>query len=1308
MTQYNHLKIEKKWQNFWAKNKTFKAENNSKKPKYYTLDMFPYPSGAGLHVGHPLGYTATDIISRKRRMEGYNVLHPMGWDAFGLPAENFAIKTGVHPEKSTNENIENFTRQIKSLGFSYDWDREINTTDPTYYKWSQWLFLQFYKKGLLYESSKPMNWCPSCKVVCANEEVEKGLHERCGNKVERKNLKQWMFKITEYADRLLKDLDKPNVVLLHGWGGDGNRGWFKSIKEYLEKNNIECFAPSFPNTENPVYTEWKAHFEKEVLSQINENTIILGHSLGCGFIQRYLTEEELKIAEIVLVAPTVGDCGISEIKNFFEKDTQKEKRGCLCYPKGNLATPSLFNLILKGNLIEVNKKQFKKHKKLSEIKKIIEVGEKKIIFDGEILWSHFLTKNPRERHARQVWGLTVLKALSKMDFDENNIGTFICRGNVFLVILSKVNESNFIVKTFYRHQNLTKFHQKNKENFDSSFQVDYEKIKRSADNIFIYGGGSDKYIKAEEFEFLARKLSAHFDYDPNRGHMSQMEFEKNEVVMPYFEKLIAGILDWPEKIRAMQRNWIGKSTGAEVDFQLEDESEKITVFTTRPDTLFGATYFVLSPEHPLVEKITTKDQKEYIEKYKKECAGKSDMERTELNKDKSGVFTGGYVINPVNNEKIPVWIADYVLMSYGTGAIMAVPAHDERDYEFAVKYNLPIIEVVGNLEDKFSKTGGALKNSDFLNGLSVEEAITKILEWLEEKQLGKKQINYRLRDWIFTRQRYWGEPIPLIHCDKCGVVPHDPEWAKYKKEERPSVISKVTASSSISPSIIASESFCVKRKIKRSNNEIKSVSNSVLGEIKISREDFISHLKSKSQKERTFRLKFFETIVYNLKNINKWYKSGDIMVGGINFKNLHFLIVIKSGKLLTYYHSRNISKAWKELKQEYNLPLELPKTTKYEPSETGESPLAKITDWVNTKCPSCGGGAKRETSTMPNWAGSSWYWLRFMDTNNEQEFCSKKAEQYWGPVDLYVGGAEHAVLHLLYARFWHKALYDMGLVSTKEPFKKLVNQGMIISFAYENELGGLIPVDEVEEKGDKFVHTKTGKTVKRITAKMSKSLKNVINPDEIVEQYGADTLRMYEMFMGPFEQSKVWDTGAVSGIRKFLDKVYRYFMENEVVNECPTKELISLTHQTVKIVGNHINDFKFNTAISQLMVWINSFGKLDSIPKISGGRFIRLLAPFAPHLVEEIWTTKFKSESKTITFERWPTYKEKFLTSDLVKYAVQVNGKLRGDFEIDKNTTKEDVINTAKQLKNVAKWLDGKDIIKEIFVPGKIVGFVVR
>lgn len=808
--KYDHKSIEPKWQAFWEDNKCFRAEDVSDKEKYYALDMFPYPSGAGLHVGHPLGYTATDIISRYKRHKGFNVLHPMGWDAFGLPAENYAIKTGVHPKISTAENEANFKRQIQALGFSYDWEQSFSTTDPDYYKWSQWIFLQLFKKGLAYESAKAMNWCPQCKIVAANEEVEQGMHERCGSPVEKRNLKQWMFKITDYAERLLNDLDD--------------------------------------------------------------------------------------------------------------------------------------------------------------------------------------------------------------------------------------------------------------------------------------------------------------------------------------------LPEWPEKIKAMQRNWIGKSEGAEVDFEIK--GEQVRVYTTRPDTLFGATYFVLSPEHPLVNKITTGAQKQAVVDYKAEVAAKSDLERTELNKDKSGVFTGAFAINPVNGKEIPVWIADYVLMSYGTGAIMAVPGHDERDMEFAEKFGLEILEVVGDLDDPFQKTGGKMVNSDFLNGLTVDEAIAAMITWLAENGKGEKKTNYKLRDWIFTRQRYWGEPIPLVF-DEAGKV----------------------------------------------------------------------------------------------------YALDDSQ-----------------------------------------LPLELPETPNYEPSAEGQSPLAKIETWVNVKgditpdgtvIVSENGSQKftRETSTMPNWAGSSWYWLRFMDPSNDQEFCSKEKSDYWGPVDLYVGGAEHAVLHLLYGRFWHKVLFDLDLVSTKEPFKKLVNQGMIAA-----------------EDG----------------RKMSKSLGNVVNPDDVIAEYGADTLRCYEMFMGPFEQGKAWSMGSVGGIRKFLDRVNRYFSENEVVEVCPSDELISLTHKTVKKVGDDIEAFRFNTALSQMMIWMNEFSKLDHIPKIAGGRFIRLLSPFAPHLAEEIWQAKFKPDGGTIGFERWPTYEEKYLVEDRVTYAVQVNGKVRGELPMPADADKEIVLSAARELENVSKWLEEGDIKKEIFVPGKIVGFVVK
>lgn len=817
MDKYDHQHVEPKWQKFWDENKTFRATTGSKKEKFYALDMFPYPSGAGLHVGHPEGYTATDIICRKRRHEGFEVLHPMGWDAFGLPAENYAIKTGVHPAASTAENIKTFKRQIRSLGFSYDWEREFATTDTDYFRWTQWIFLQLFKKGLAYEKEMPMNWCPQCRVVAANEEVEQGTHERCGTPVERKNLRQWMFAITKYADRLLDDLDT-------------------------------------------------------------------------------LTE-------------------------------------------------------------------------------------------------------------------------------------------------------------------------------------------------------------------------------------------------------------WPEAIRTQQRNWIGKSAGAEVDFEIN--GEKVRVFTTRPDTLFGATYFVLSPEHPLVSQITTDEQRAGVEKYQKNCAAKSELERTELAKEKTGIWTGAYAINPVNGEKIPVWIADYVMMSYGTGAIMAVPAHDERDHEFATKYDLPIIEVVGGLDDPFVKSGGELKNSDFLNGLTVEDAITKIIAWLEEKKIGEKKVNFKLRDWIFTRQRFWGEPIPLVF-DEEG--------------------------------------------------------------------------------------------------------------------NVHAL-------------------------DDAELPLQLPEIDEYHPTADGEPPLARAQDWVNVQGYFTEEGTvrilkkgesapastetknfRRETSTMPNWAGSSWYWLRFMDAKNEQEFCSKDADKFWGPVDLYVGGTEHAVLHLLYSRFWHKVMYDLGLTHTIEPFKKLVNQGLILG-----------------EDGEK----------------MSKSRGNVVNPDEIVNEFGADTLRMYEMFMGPFEQAKPWATDSVGGMRKFLDKIWRFFSEQELIDDCPLPPYRKVMARTIKKVGDDIDAFKFNTAISQLMIMFNELSKYPALPRPAAEKICVLISPFAPHLAEEIWA-EVLGKIDSIAYEPWPKFDPKFLEDDTVTYAVQVNGKLRGDFQLAKDATKEDAIAAAKDIKKVAGYLAEGKIVKEIFVPGKIVGFVVK
>ena len=842
---YPFKNIEPKWQNYWDKNKTFRVTEDEKfsaDKRRYVLDMFPYPSGAGLHVGHPEGYTATDIYCRYLRMNGYNVLHPMGYDAFGLPAENYAIKTGTHPSITTNANIENFTRQIKALGFSYDWDRCVSTCEPDYYKWTQWIFLKLYEKGLAYEAETPINWCPSCLTGLANEEVKEGKCERCGAVVTHKTIRQWILKITEYAERLLEDLDT---------------------------------------------------------------------------------------------------------------------------------------------------------------------------------------------------------------------------------------------------------------------------------------------------------------------------------------------LDWPDSVKAMQRNWIGKSFGAEVDFEIDGHyGEKLTVYTTRCDTLYGATYMVVAPEHPAVKKITTAEQKDAVEKYIEEAAKKSDLQRTDLAKDKTGVFSGSYAINPVNGKKIPIWIADYVLISYGTGAIMAVPAHDDRDWEFAKKFNLPIIEVLKSEVDVQTQAwtqDGIHVNSGFLDGLNKKDAIAKMIEFLEEKKIGKATVNYKLRDWIFSRQRYWGEPIPLVHCPCCGTV----------------------------------------------------------------------------------------------------------------------------------------------AVPESELPVKLPDVKSYQPTGTGESPLAAIDSWVNCKCPKCGKDAKRETNTMPQWGGSCWYYLRYLDPKNNNAFCSKEAENYWMPVDLYVGGAEHAVLHLLYARFWHKVLYDCGVVSTKEPFQRLINQGLITSFAFQRKNKTLVPTDEVEEKDGKYIEKATGEEVEQIIAKMSKSLKNVVNPDEMIDQYGADSVRMYEMFMGPLTVSKPWNTQGLVGINRFLDKVWQVsekpMADIDITAKIEDKALVELRKTYAKTVAKVTKDtanLDFNVAISQMMIFINEASKVEKMPKAMWEGFVLMLSPYAPHLGEELWEKL--GHTKTNAYEAWPTFSEEYCKEDTKEIVVMINGKLRDKFEAASDADDETLKARAVETEGYKKFTEGKEIVKVIVVKGKMVNFVAK
>ncbi len=838
MSKYPFTEIEKKWQRYWEENDTFHVTEDPSYPedkRLYVLDMFPYPSGAGLHVGHPEGYTATDIYSRFKRMRGYNVLHPMGFDSFGLPAENYAIKTGTHPRVTTHKNIDNFTRQIKSLGMCYDWDRVVSTCEEDYYRWTQWIFLQLYKKGLAYEAHTPINWCPSCKTGLANEEVKEGRCERCGSVVERKNIRQWMLKITAYADELLKGLDD---------------------------------------------------------------------------------------------------------------------------------------------------------------------------------------------------------------------------------------------------------------------------------------------------------------------------------------------LDWPESVKLMQRNWIGRSEGAAVFFQVDGMDEKLEVYTTRCDTLFGATYMVVAPEHPLVPRLTTPGQKEAVDAYIAQASHKSDLDRTDLAKDKTGVFSGSYAVNPVNGKKIPIWIADYVLISYGTGAIMAVPAHDTRDWEFAKKFGLPIIEVLKSgvdVNEQAWTEDGIHVNSGFLDGLNKADAIEAMLAFLEKNKCGHKAVNYKLRDWVFSRQRYWGEPIPLIHCDHCGTVPVP----------------------------------------------------------------------------------------------------------------------------------------------EDQLPLTLPEVTKYEPSGTGESPLANIKEWVETTCPVCGGPAHRETNTMPQWAGSCWYYLRYIDPKNDKAFVDPDKEKYWMPVDLYIGGAEHAVLHLLYARFWHHVLYDLGLVSTKEPFQKLVNQGMITSFAYKKPNGVIIAVDKVEETSPgKFIEKDTGEAVEQIVTKMSKSLKNVINPDAVIRDYGADTMRVYEMFMGPLTMSKPWSTQGTIGVYRFLDRIWRIATEKKIEDIGIPAELDKLLHKTIKKVTQDTEALSFNTAISQMMVLVNELNKCDTVPKALLEKLALLLSPYTPHLAEELW--EMLGHEPSIANAEWPSWDEALCQEDSIEMVVQVNGKLRARIQMPAAASKEEMLKEAKADAKIIPYLEGKTLVKEIVVPGKLVNLVVK
>ncbi len=1229
MELYDHQKIEKKWQEYWAKNKTFKSSDDSKKPKFYALDMFPYPSGAGLHVGHPEGYTATDIFSRYRRMRGDEVLHPMGWDSFGLPAENYAIKTKIHPAESTAQNIETFRGQIKSLGFSYDWDREISTCSPEYYRWTQWWFLFLYEQGLAYKKKAPVNWCEDCKTVLANEQVENGKCERCKNEVEQKELNQWFFKITDFIEDQTQDSEKKSrVIILHGWGGFPEGNWFPWLAEELKKSGIEAEVPTLPDSENPNWEKWSKALDT---LKLDKNTVVVGHSLGGTLITRYLEDRKIKIKKAFLIAAPFTNCNIPEITDITKQPVSEFVRNLSDFEiwgSDNDPYVSQEEAQKYGNVLAKSVKTFPSAEHfmttdfpelLDQVKTVVTKNITSGLISGldKIDWPES-TKLSQQNWIGKSEG-------AEVDFEIERNGEIAAEmslvedrlENVLLVtwntvqpegdstssslnlgIHSRDNEigtNDPEDKTFVRGEKLIDTKQKAKvilqalQEAELNANEDFGIIEAVATKNHVHAliWISEDIDVAQTVKKLKGVSSRRFYqyFCATSGGMNSTvkegmkedditddvdnptiknEYKRNNVPSSLTQEFIpelglAPTNQWNDT-KNCNRLWregyhfsrVNTAADLERAYEylrshkekeelavfLSEAPYKITVFTTRSDTLFGATFMVLAPEHPLVEKITTAEQKSEIEKYIETTKHKSDLDR-QAEKEKTGVFTGGYATNPVNNEKIPVWIADYVMMGYGTGAIMAVPAHDDRDFEFAEKYQIPITEVVKpdeKVEGCFAGEGTAI-NSDFLDGLRTPEAKAKMIDWLEKKKLGTRKTTYKLRDWLVSRQRYWGAPIPIIHCPDCGEVP-----------------------------VPASE-----------------------------------------------------------------------------------------------------------------LPVELPTDVDFMP--TGESPLGQSKTFHDVKCPKCGSEkAERENDTMDTFVCSSWYFFRYADPGNEKKFGNTEKMNDWLPVDLYVGGAEHTVLHLLYSRFFTKAAHRAGLIDFDEPFAKLRHQGMILA-----------------EDGQK----------------MSKSLGNVINPDEIVQKYGADTLRMYEMFMGPFDQAISWSTTATEGIYKFLHKVWRLYQEKELT-ECgkegckiAPKGLPQMMHKTIKKVTEDIEGFRFNTAISQMMIFINFAQKGESMPRPAAENFCKLLAPFAPHLAEEIWH-EILDKKETITYEPWPEYNPDLVVDEMVTYAVQINGKIRGDFEISKDAGKDEVLTAAKEIEKVQKYLAEGEVVKEIFVPGKIVGFVMK
>lgn len=1180
-TKYNHKKIESKWQKIWKEKNLYKTKESGDKPKYYVLDMFPYPSGAGLHVGHPKGYIATDVVARMKMMRGFNVLHPMGWDAFGLPAENYALKNKIHPAVATKKNIQVFKKQLGLLGFTYDWDREVNTTDPRYYKWTQWIFLQMFKHGLAYESYEPINWCPSCKTGLANEDLEDGKCERCGSVVEQKPMRQWVLKITDYAERLLKDLDTkieapiPHVI--------DKKNPPKPGKKTVERKTIHAIVRD-PKTRKFLCLNWKNH---------SWTTFIVG---GIENNEEVVSAAKREVLE---------ETGYDDLKLIKILDGQVKAEYYAAHKDENRIANTT------GVLFELNSER--------RVPVVAEEAAK-----HEVIW------------------------LDKSEMTEER-------------------------------------------------------------------------MTCAELSFWLEQLDS--TSNNNRSRL---------------------LLDWPESIKEMQRNWIGRSEGINFKHKVKDLGIEFEAYDSIPQTFLAQTFVIIAPEHPLVEKLvkgTTKEKQvmEFVEKIKKKKTAK----KFDIETDMEGIFTGRYSENYMDTGRdLPIWVASFALMGYGTG-IVGCSAHDERDWKFAKKYNLPLhpvlfpkdlelAEKVRKQEIFYREPDGVLEEPKKFAGMQWDKARESIINYIVENSWGRKTVNYKLRDWVFSRQRYWGEPIPLVKCEKCqnkkykyilihaysdsSIHSYLP-WLKSELESRGNEVISLDLPNTNHPKAEEQAKYILDRTKLDEETIIVTRSHGGLVAFRM-----LEQSKKKIRKlvlvDAFIRPEFADKkrpdvgastkYEFDFAKIKK--NCGEIVVlADKNFKvipeiqsqemakifNAKLIIIEPSethfrGKTEPKVLDNAIVDGWFPI-LEQNLPLELPIVKHYEPSGTGESPLANIKEWVNTKCPQCRGPAKRETNTMPQWAGSCWYYLAYcmkhentktLKYKNKYEW-DKDNMDYWNPVDLYVGGAEHATRHLIYARFWHKFLYDIGAVGNIEPFTKLQNVGLILA-----------------EDG----------------RKMSKRWNNVINPDDVVKQYGADAMRLYEMFIGPFDQPCAWSMQGVVGMKRFLERVWS--LSTRVILSEPARRgrvegslfntqnnIAILLHQTIKKVTEDIENLRFNTAISQLMILTNEMSRSKVLSPTSYATLLQLLSPFAPHICEELWATL--GNKKSIFLSDWPKHDASKLQFDTMKLAVQVNGKVRAEIEVATDMGEEEIKTKAFADENVKKWLGGKEPKKIIFVKGKLVSVVV-